>query len=187
MVDSDPLTFTQRAEALLDEVATRGDVKRAALWLERNGSSQMVRAIIAVARKRGTELPPEAETWPAKKLIRKARGREEGARIRQNPIRRDESFQCQFCGLAVKAHGRTARNHCPSCLTSKHVDNIPGDRQASCGGLMPTQRIESQKGEFYLVQQCERCGHVRRNRAILDGETSDNWEMITRLTARDAP
>lgn len=25
-------------------------------------------------------------------------------------------------------------NHCPNCLSSKHVDEMPGDREAKCGG-----------------------------------------------------
>ena len=34
----------------------------------------------------------------------------------------DENFICEVCGKEVKKLGYTARNHCPHCLCSKHVD-----------------------------------------------------------------
>ena len=40
----------------------------------------------------------------------------------------DEDYICDVCGDEVKALGYTARDHCPNCLASKHVDINPGDR-----------------------------------------------------------
>lgn len=37
----------------------------------------------------------------------------------------DESFGCEHCGKQVKQLGYTCRNHCNSCLYSKHVDINP--------------------------------------------------------------
>ena len=48
---------------------------------------------------------------------------------------RDESFTCENCHKEVKPLGYTARDHCPYCLYSKHVDINPGDRQNTCKGL----------------------------------------------------
>ena len=51
------------------------------------------------------------------------------------------SFQCGHCGVDVSldAPGTSHRNHCPSCLWSRHLDrNVPGDRKAACpGGMEP--------------------------------------------------
>jgi len=41
----------------------------------------------------------------------------------------DEDFTCENCNEEVKALGYTARDHCPYCLYSKHVDKNPGDRE----------------------------------------------------------
>lgn len=47
---------------------------------------------------------------------------------------RNESFACQNCGMGVTIHPTgSARNHCPACLYSLHVDDvIPGDRLSAC-------------------------------------------------------
>jgi hypothetical protein len=45
-----------------------------------------------------------------------------------------EDFVCEHCGKPVVGNGYT--NHCPECLWSKHVDVNPGDRAATCLGLM---------------------------------------------------
>lgn len=37
----------------------------------------------------------------------------------------DESFLCEHCGKQVQQLGYTCRNHCNSCLYSKHVDINP--------------------------------------------------------------
>ena len=48
----------------------------------------------------------------------------------------DEKFICENCGSEVDKLNYTARDHCPSCLYSKHVDIMPGDRDNLCMGLM---------------------------------------------------
>lgn len=76
--------------------------------------------------------------------------------------RRIEDFTCAACAAAVPGNGYT--NHCPHCLTSKHVDISPGDRAAQCGGLMPVVNMMYEQGQWYLLQQCQRCQHQKRNR-----------------------
>ncbi|MDD4027925.1 MAG: RNHCP domain-containing protein, partial [Bacilli bacterium] len=44
----------------------------------------------------------------------------------------DENFICEVCKKEVKSLGYTARDHCPYCLSSKHVDINPGDRKCTC-------------------------------------------------------
>lgn len=80
--------------------------------------------------------------------------------------RKIEDFTCLNCGTAVAGNGYT--NHCPACLFSRHVDINPGDRAATCGGLMPPLGIETKEGAFVLVHRCRTCGFIRRNRLSED-------------------
>jgi len=59
-------------------------------------------------------------------------------------------------------------------LWSRHVDINPGDRAASCGGLMEPIAIEMKKGNYVILHQCTRCGWQRRNKTAID----DNFEAI---------
>jgi hypothetical protein len=89
-------------------------------------------------------------------------------------IPRNEGFICAACGQNVPAAQGTCRNHCPECLTSKHVDDeIPGDRAATCGGLMPTIQVEgTDPNNLDLVQQCQRCHKTGRCRTAPDDSQS---------------
>lgn len=78
--------------------------------------------------------------------------------------RRVEDFTCEHCGARVTGSGYT--NHCPRCLWSKHVDVNPGDRAATCGGLMKPVALEGGSPEYVIVHRCERCGFERRNKAV---------------------
>lgn len=74
------------------------------------------------------------------------------------------------------------RNHCPSCLYSKHVDIVPGDRAAACGGLMAPVGLDYRPGKGHvLVHRCMRCGAVRRNRIAVDAEQPDDLDAILRV------
>ena len=83
-----------------------------------------------------------------------------------------ENFTCEHCGYAVTGNGYT--NHCPKCLYSKHVDINPGDRSATCGGLMAPSSLETKKGDQVLVHVCEKCGHTKRNKTV----SEDDFEAI---------
>ena len=83
---------------------------------------------------------------------------------------RNEGFACEHCGSRVEplANG-PCRNHCPECLWSKHVDDVPGDRASRCGGMMECVAVEQDaRRGWMLVHRCTRCGAMRRNRAALD-------------------
>jgi hypothetical protein len=84
--------------------------------------------------------------------------------------RKIENFVCENCGEKVEGDGYT--NHCPKCLWSKHVDINPGDRQAVCGGMMKPIGIENKADVFYVVQECVKCGHIRRNK-LAKGDSFD--------------
>jgi len=169
------------AEALLARATSRGAIKRLAGEL---GDPRLREAVLWVARHRGVDLPDEALEWPAKRLLRRARGRETEARKRTNPVARDEAFTCVNCGAAVTPAGRTARDHCPRCLHSVHVDVVPGDRAAGCGGLLVPVDAVRRGDRFHLTYRCRRCGAERHNRAILEVDDPDDWEALVALTAR---
>lgn len=88
-----------------------------------------------------------------------------------------EDFTCEHCGHEVKGTGYT--NHCPACLWSKHVDVNPGDRQAECLGMMEPISIEQKRGDFVIVQRCQSCGHVRKNKAAPE----DDMDEIIRISS----
>jgi hypothetical protein len=93
----------------------------------------------------------------------------------------NEGFTCEACSAIVPAAKGTFRNHCPHCLTSKHVDKkLPGDRASLCQGLMPTVIIEgTDPDKLVFVQKCQRCGHIQKNRQAKD----DNKEVIFKIMA----
>jgi len=66
-----------------------------------------------------------------------------------------ENFVCEHCGASVTGDGYT--NHCPECLWSKHVDVEPGDRGATCGGMMEPIALEGSTGKYRIIHRCERC------------------------------
>ncbi len=172
-----------RAAELLAAATSRGAIKRLAAELDADAGLR--RAVLLEGRARGVELPDEAVDWPAKKLLRLARGREAESRVRGNPIRRDEAFVCAHCGLEVPAHGRTARDHCPSCLRSLHVDVVPGDRAADCGGVLDPVGVD-RRGEDWVIQyRCRVCGGARTNRALLDGDPPDDWQAVVALSVAE--
>ena len=93
--------------------------------------------------------------------------------------KRDEEFICENCGEKVSKLGYTSRDHCPRCLYSKHVDNMPGDREAECRGLLKPIQVEldSKKG-YVIIYKCEKCGAIRKNKAADD----DDKDLLIKLT-----
>lgn len=177
---------TERARALLDEPLSRGALKRAAAEID--ADPDLRRALMAEAAARGVTLPPDCETWPAKRLLRRARDREGESRVRRNPVAIDEAFECVHCGRSVPAHGRSARDHCPYCLHGLHVDaEVPGDRASDCGGLLVPMQAEQKAGSWRIIYRCQRCGKARTNQALLDGDPADDWAEVVRLASARPP
>ena len=87
-----------------------------------------------------------------------------------------EDFVCEICGTKVKGTGYT--DHCPNCLTSKHVDINPGDRMAKCGGLMEPIGLIKKKGKFQIKYRCQKCNYEKFNQAAPE----DNQNKITQLS-----
>jgi len=94
-----------------------------------------------------------------------------------------DSFRCRNCRLDVPmaAPGTQHRNHCPNCLWSRHVDEVPGDRAADCAASMePIGVSVRDDGEWALVHRCMACATVHVNRIAGD----DNPLMLMRLAVR---
>lgn len=84
-----------------------------------------------------------------------------------------ETFVCSVCGRTVVPAGAGSdhRNHCPYCLTSKHLDIEPGDREADCGGAMEPISVWVRKnGEWALIHRCRICGAMSSNRIAADDD-----------------
>lgn len=91
---------------------------------------------------------------------------------------KDEPFKCIVCGYNVEPLRYTARDHCPNCLSSIHVDNFPGDRLSSCHGILKPIGIEKAKDKFKIVYKCEKCGMIHNNIQAID----DNMDLIIKLS-----
>jgi RNHCP domain len=94
------------------------------------------------------------------------------------------TFRCGHCRLDVPmdAPGTRHRNHCPTCLWSRHLDDrIPGDRAAGCEGAMePIAVSVRREGEWAIVHRCGACDTVHVNRVAGD----DNPLSLVRLAVK---
>ncbi len=96
----------------------------------------------------------------------------------KNFTMRDEEFICENCGKKVLPLGYTARDHCPFCLYSKHVDIMPGDRKNTCKGLLKPVGIEKFKDTYKILYRCEKCGETHKNIMAKD----DDMDLIIELS-----
>lgn len=91
---------------------------------------------------------------------------------------RDENFICKHCNKEVEKLNYTARDHCPYCLYSKHVDINPGDRLNECKGLLKPIGIEKFKDTYKIIYQCEKCHELHKNIMATD----DDMNIIIQLS-----
>jgi len=94
------------------------------------------------------------------------------------------TFVCGHCGKEVTSNesiGTHQRNHCPFCLWSKHVDEVPGDRKSDCFGVMMPIALtfkeegvdkygKKRQGEIMLVHECTKCHKISYNRLAGDDD-----------------
>ncbi len=96
----------------------------------------------------------------------------------KNFTMRDETFICENCNHEVNKLNYSARDHCPYCLYSKHVDIMPGDRSNHCQGLMEPISIEKYKNTYKIIYKCQKCGQIHKNIMAND----DNYDLIIKLS-----
>lgn len=93
----------------------------------------------------------------------------------------NDSFTCENCGKEVEKHPEgSARNHCPFCLHSKHLDkDFPWDRASECGWVMQPVWIDHKKNKWYMIKhRCKKCSKEILNKVAPD----DNFvEFIQKL------
>ncbi len=88
-----------------------------------------------------------------------------------NNINDTKAFTCKVCGETVTTQGAGThhRNHCPRCLSSIHLDVVPGDRASDCGGVMDAIAVWVRKdGEWAVIHRCRSCGGLSSNRIAAD-------------------
>jgi DNA-directed RNA polymerase subunit RPC12/RpoP len=110
-------------------------------------------------------------------------------------------FVCLACGAPVSANamlsGVRNRNHCPYCLSSRHLDQFEaGDRLSACKARMRpvglTLKRSAKKyaghaqGELMLVHRCEDCGKLSINRIAADDDGGTILAILETSTGLDA-
>ena len=93
---------------------------------------------------------------------------------------RDENFICEICGESIDKLNYSARDHCPYCLYSKHLDINPGDRLNNCLGMLKPIGIEKFKDKYKIIYKCQKCGEIHKNVSAID----DNIDEIIKLSVR---
>lgn len=91
----------------------------------------------------------------------------------------DEPFICEKCKKKVKTLKYSARDHCPYCLYSKHVDINPGDRLNKCKGLLKPIDIEKFKNTYKIIYKCEKCNEIHKNIIAND----DSYDEILKISS----
>jgi hypothetical protein len=103
-----------------------------------------------------------------------------------NSSERDQNgFTCDHCNkfVPLEAPGTKHRNHCSSCLWSKHVaqDAEQDDRKSQClGQMQPIGISVRDDGEWALIHRCTKCELIRTNRIAGD----DDEVMLLYLALR---
>ncbi|WP_053912991.1 RNHCP domain-containing protein [Streptomyces sp. SCSIO 75703] len=96
---------------------------------------------------------------------------------------RAATFACAWCGLAVSsvADDGVPRNHCPSCLHSRHVlDHVEGG-PSDCEGRMPPLSIAVPRtGDWRVIHRCVRCDELTSSPVHAD----DNRLVLMRMAVR---
>ncbi|MBP7227669.1 MAG: RNHCP domain-containing protein [Longilinea sp.] len=102
-------------------------------------------------------------------------------------------FQCAACRAWVSANpllsGVQNRNHCPFCLSSRHVDlHHAGDRLCACKAIMQPIGLTTKKkhdkyapegnGELMLIHQCRACGSFSLNRIAADDDPQALYQVF---------
>ncbi len=90
----------------------------------------------------------------------------------------DEEFICEHCGNKVMPLKYSARDHCPYCLYSKHLDIFPGDRLNKCMGLLEPVGIEKFRDTYKIVYKCLSCGDNHKNIMADD----DDMDLIIKIS-----
>ncbi|WP_047867866.1 RNHCP domain-containing protein [Nocardiopsis sp. RV163] len=98
-------------------------------------------------------------------------------------VTRTGSFACVRCGLSVSrlGPGGGPRDHCPSCLSSRHVQDRAGGGASDCGGRMaPISVAVPRGGPWTLIHRCGVCDEMSESAVSPD----DNPLVLMRIAVR---
>ncbi|MFI6940397.1 RNHCP domain-containing protein [Streptomyces sp. NPDC050418] len=93
------------------------------------------------------------------------------------------TFACAWCGLTVSAVAPDGvrRNHCPSCLHSRHVvDHVEGGASDCHGRMSPISIAVLRNGDWRVIHRCVRCDELTSNAICPD----DNQLVLMRMAVR---
>lgn len=127
-----------------------------------------------------------------------ARRREKNITKNQKKEMVRHGFDCVHCKGWVAIHaemGTHNRNHCPSCLWSRHMDESkPGDRKSDCKSPMEPIALTFKEGRLdkyatesdvmvgalMLVHRCVKEGYVRINQVAADDNPNAVLDVFIR-------
>ncbi|MGW1014311.1 RNHCP domain-containing protein [Streptomyces termitum] len=93
------------------------------------------------------------------------------------------TFACTWCGRTASTHATDGepRNHCPSCLHSRHVLDRAEGGPSDCGGRMsPIAVAVLRTGDWAVVHRCAHCDELTSHPVGAD----DNRLVLMRLAVR---
>ncbi len=93
----------------------------------------------------------------------------------------NEWFSCENCQKEITKHPTgSARNHCPFCLHSKHLDKeFPWDRLSECFWLMKPVWIDFKKNKWNMIKhKCTKCEKEILNKVAPDDNFLDFVKKI---------
>lgn len=96
----------------------------------------------------------------------------------------NNSFKCENCWKLTEKHPEwSARNHCPYCLYSKHLDDtFPGDRLSNCMWLMKPIDIDYKKNKWNMIKnKCTKCWKEILNKVAPDDNFLEFVEIRNKL------
>lgn len=93
----------------------------------------------------------------------------------------DEAFICTVCGKNVLPLNYSARDHCPYCLCSIHVDINPGDRANPCKGILRPVGVDKYKDTYKIVYKCDKCRELHRNIMASDDDFDKLLEVMKNM------
>lgn len=96
---------------------------------------------------------------------------------------RTNTFTCVRCGLTVTETGPDGarRNHCPSCLHSRHVtDHVEGGPSMCHSRMSPIAIAVLRDGAWRVIHRCTRCDELTSNPVSPD----DNHLILMRMAVR---
>lgn len=85
----------------------------------------------------------------------------------------NDDFECENCHKKITKHPTgSARNHCPYCLYSKHLDkDFPWDRASLCLWLMEPIWVDYRKNKWnMIVHKCTKCSKEIVNKIAPDDD-----------------